>query len=78
MNQALKTRLQRGAALATSAYLFTPMAFAQSTSDTAAVDVTSVVTKIQNQMSSIVLVGGAVLAIFVGVKAFKWVRGALS
>jgi len=75
MNQALKTRLQRGAALATSAYLFTPMAFA---ADTTAVDVATVVTKIENQMASIVLVGGAVLAIFVGVKAFKWVRGALS
>lgn len=44
----------------------------------AAVDVTSVVTDIGAQMASIVAVGAAVLIIYAGVKAFKWVRAAMS
>lgn len=47
-------------------------------SQAAAIDVTSVVTDIGAQMASITLVGGAVLVLHVGVKAFKWVRSALS
>lgn len=44
----------------------------------AAVDVAAVVTDIGAQAVPIGLIGGAVLLIFVGVKAFKWVRSALS
>ena len=47
-------------------------------SQAAAIDVASVVTDIGAQMASITLVGGAVLILHVGVKAFKWVRSALS
>lgn len=43
----------------------------------AGIDVTSVVTTIGDQAAPIALIGGAVLAIVVGVKAFKWVRSAL-
>lgn len=44
----------------------------------AAIDVTAVVTDIAAQAAPIGLIGGAVLLIFVAVKAFKWVRRALS
>jgi hypothetical protein len=47
-------------------------------SQAAAIDVAAVVTDIGAQMASITLVGGAVLVLHVGVKAFKWVRSALS
>lgn len=43
-----------------------------------AIDVTAVVTDIAAQSVPIGLIGGAVLVIFVAVKAFKWVRAALS
>lgn len=46
-------------------------------SQAAGIDVTSVVTTIGDQAAPIALIGGAVLAIVVGVKAFKWVRSAL-
>ena len=44
----------------------------------AAVDVAAVVTDIGAQAVPIGLIGAAVLLIFVGVKAFQWVRKALS
>lgn len=44
----------------------------------AAIDVAAVVTEIGAQAAPIVLIGGAVLLIVVSVKAFKWVRSALS
>lgn len=44
----------------------------------AAIDVTDVVTDIAAQAAPIGLIGGAVLVIYVAVKAFKWVRAALS
>lgn len=44
----------------------------------AAVDVTDVVSNITAQGASIAAVGAAVLVLYVGVKAFKWVRMALS
>lgn len=44
----------------------------------AAVDVSGVVTDIGAQIPSIVAIGGAVLLVVVAVKAFKWVRSALS
>jgi hypothetical protein len=44
----------------------------------AAIDVTGVVTEIGAQSVPIALIGAAVLVLFVGIKAFKWVRRALS
>lgn len=44
----------------------------------AAIDVTSTVTDIGAQAAPIALIGGAVLLIVVAVKAFRWVRSALS
>jgi len=60
------------AVMAMLSALFAPAANA------AAVDVTGVVTDIGAQMASVIAVAAAVLLIFVGVKAFKWVRRALS
>jgi len=76
MKEKLKAGIARTAAFGTSMYLFAPATFAAP--DTSPISVTSVVSKIENQVDSIVLVGGAILAIWVGVKAFKWVRAALS
>jgi hypothetical protein len=47
-------------------------------SQAAAVDVTATVTDIGAQLVPIGLIGVAVLGIFVAVKAFHWVRRALS
>lgn len=44
----------------------------------AAVDVTATTTDIGAQITSIVAIGGAVLLVMVAVKAFRWVRSALS
>lgn len=44
----------------------------------AAIDVADVVTDIEAQAAPIALIGAAVLILFVGIKAFKWVRRALS
>lgn len=44
----------------------------------AAVDVTAVTTDIAAQAAPIAAVGAAVLVLYVGIKAFKWVRKALS
>lgn len=44
----------------------------------AAIDVTAVVADIAAQAAPIGLIGSAVLILFVGIKAFKWVRKALS
>jgi len=44
----------------------------------AAIDVAAVVTDIGAQAAPVGLIGGAVLLIVLAVKAFKWVRGALS
>ena len=53
---------------------FFGVANAQST----AVDVTSVVSSIGDQAAPVALIGGAVLVLLVGIKAFKWVRKAMS
>ena len=53
------------------------LAVGASASQAAAVDVTGVVTDIGAQAAPIGLIGGAVLLIFVAIKAFKWVRAAL-
>ena len=44
----------------------------------AAVDVTAITADIALQAAPIAAIGGAVLLIYVGVKAFQWVRKALS
>ena len=44
----------------------------------AAIDVSAVVTEIGAQTAAIGSIGSAVLLIFVAVKAFQWVRKALS
>lgn len=54
------------------------VATATAAANAAAVDVTAIVTDIGAQMASITAIAGAVLLIFVGLKAFKWVRRALS
>lgn len=43
----------------------------------AAIDVTAVVADIAAQAAPIAAIGGAVLVLIVGIKAFKWVRRAL-
>ncbi len=59
-------------AAAGTAVLMTSPAMAE------AVDVTSAVTDIKAQVASIALVGGAVLGVYAAVKAFKWIRSAMS
>ena len=49
-----------------------------SQANAAAIDVTDVVADIEAQAAPIALIGAAVLILFVGIKAFKWVRKALS
>lgn len=44
----------------------------------AAVDVSAVTTDIAAQAAPIAAIGAAVLVLIVGVKAFKWVRAAMS
>jgi len=77
----MKGKLKRGvaqaAALGTSMYLMAPLALAQQNT-TGAVNVDDVKDKIYNQLPVIALIGGAVLLVIVAVKAFKWVRSALS
>lgn len=60
------------------ALLLAATAGAVSLSQAAAIDVTSVVTDIGAQAVPIGLVGTAVMLIFLAVKAFHWVRRALS
>ncbi|MBI3102758.1 MAG: phage coat protein [Burkholderiales bacterium] len=47
-------------------------------SQAAAIDVSAVVTEIGAQAAPISAIGGAVLVLVVGIKAFQWVRRALS
>jgi len=75
MKEKLKAHLQRGAALVTSAYLFAPTAFAQQSD---AINVSSVESKINAQLGPIATLGGAVLGIIVAIKAYQWVRRAMS
>jgi len=44
----------------------------------AAVDVTTITADIAAQAAPVASIGAAVLLLFVGIKAFKWVRRALS
>lgn len=51
---------------------------ATASANAAAIDVSAVVTDIGAQAAPIALIGGAVLVVYVGIKAFRWVRGALT
>ena len=51
---------------------------ATASANAAAIDVSGVVTDITAQAAPIGLVGVAVLTIYAAVKAFKWVRAAMS
>ena len=51
---------------------------ATASAQAAAIDVGDIVTDIAAQATPIGLIGGAVLVVYVGIKAFRWVRGALS
>lgn len=51
---------------------------ATASANAAAIDVTGVVTDIAAQATPVGLIGAAVLLLVVGIKAFKWVRAALS
>lgn len=55
-----------------------PLALASMQSHAAAIDVEDVVTDISAQATPVAAVGAAVLLLYVGIKAFKWVRRALS
>ena len=50
---------------------------ASGAANAAAIDVADVVTDIGAQAAPIALVGGAVLVLIVGIKAFQWVRSAV-
>lgn len=54
------------------------LAVGATASQAAAIDVADVVTDIGAQSAPIALIGGAVLLIMVAVRAFRWVRSALS
>lgn len=55
-----------------------PAVMAAGVAQAAAIDVEDVVTDITAQAGPVGLIGTAVLVLFVGIKAFKWVRRALS
>lgn len=67
------THTRRAAQLAAASALLIA-----SQSHAAAIDVAAVVTDIGAQAAPVGLIGSAVLLLFVGIKAFKWVRKALS
>lgn len=50
---------------------------AAGSANAAAIDVGDVVTDIAAQATPVGLIGGAVLVLFVAIKAFRWVRSAL-
>lgn len=60
------------------AVLAVPLVLAAGSASAAAIDVADVVTDIGAQAAPVALIGTAVLILFVGIKAFKWVRRALS
>lgn len=67
-----RTKLSAAIAGATAAALALP-ASAQS----AAPDVSGVVTAIEGAAAPIAAIGGAVLVVMVGIKVYKWVRRAM-
>ncbi len=67
-------RVLRSSKAATTAAL---AVIAATNAQAAAVDVSSVVTEIGAQAGPVSLIGTAILALFVGIKAFKWVQKVL-
>lgn len=63
---------------AKNAALVVASALVAGSAQAAAIDVAAVVTDIGAQAAPIALIGAAVLLLVVGIKAFKWVRAALS
>lgn len=55
-----------------------PVLAGVASANAAAIDVTTVVSDIAAQAAPVALIGAAVLLLVVGIKAFKWVRAALS
>jgi len=55
------------------AMLLAPAAFAQSTG----IDVSGTVTELGQVKTAVISIGVAVLAIFLGIKLYKWIRRAL-
>ncbi len=67
-------RVLRSSKAATTAAL---AVIAATNAQAAAVDVSAVVTEIGAQAGPVSLIGTAILALFVGIKAFKWVQKVL-
>ena len=67
-------RVLRSSKAATTAAL---AVIAATHAQAAAVDVSAVVTEIGAQAGPVSLIGTAILALFVGIKAFKWVQKVL-
>ena len=67
-------RVLRSSKAATTAAL---AVIAATNAQAAAVDVSAVVTEIAAQAGPVSLIGTAILALFVGIKAFKWVQKVL-
>ena len=61
-----------------SALVVTGGILAAQASHAAAIDVSDVVTDIAAQATPVGLIGAAVLLLYVAIKAFRWVRQALS
>ena len=57
--------------------MLVPALLVAGAANAAAVDVSGIVTDIAAQAVPIAAIGGAVLLVYVGIKAFKWVRQAL-
>lgn len=67
-------RVLRSSKAATTAAL---AVIAATNAQAAAVDVSAVVSEIGAQAGPVSLIGTAILALFVGIKAFKWVQKVL-
>jgi len=59
-------------------FALVPVAMAAGVANAGAIDVTEVVADISAQAAPVALIGAAVLILLVGIKAFKWVRKAMS
>ena len=83
MNVIEKTRAVASSAMdyarsKTAAVVAIAFAGAMSAPAQAAIDVTAVVTEINDTIAPIGLIGAAVLVVVVSIAAFKWVRRAIS
>lgn len=57
--------------------LFAASMLALASASQAAVDTTALVTEIGSAGTAVAAIGAAVLLVFVGIKLYKWVRGAM-